>query len=645
MSGAATLPALEPEVLRDSASFPVVIVGHVDHGKSTLVGRLLYETGALPPGRVERLRAESARRGLELEWSFLLDSLQLERDQGITVDTAQIWFQGRKRRYAILDAPGHAEFLRNMVTGAAQAEAAVLVLDAEEGVGEQTRRHLYLLSLLGVGAIVVAVNKMDRTGWDRTRFELLRTELAHYLRGLGLRAAEAVPLSARHGDFVVARSDAAPWYDGPTLIEALDGLRPSPRPLELPLRLPVQDVYRLGQERILVGRIETGRIAVGDEVVLAPGGRTARVARMEAWGSQAPHIAGAGRSVAIVLDRDVFAERGQVIATPASAPSEAQALTVRLFWLDATPLRAGDRLTLRLNTAETRGTVEAIEAVIDVDALTLLPAASLERNGVARARLRLRRPLALDTTARSARTGRGVLVRDHRIVGGFLVEAIEELDANLSHTAAPLTPPERQQANGHAGGVLWLTGLSGSGKSTLGQRAVRELAARGIAATLLDGDNLRRGLNRDLGFSLEDRAENLRRTAECAAILADAGLVTIVALISPIAAHREAARKIVGTHRFREVHVAADLAVCEARDPKGLYAKARADRLVDFTGISSPYEAPAAPDLRLDTGRLDEASAAAQLLSFAVASFAAAPQAPPVAGGEAPRGASQGDIV
>ncbi len=605
--------------LKDVA-FPVVIVGHVDHGKSTLVGRLLHDTGAIPAARIAALREQSSKRGLDLEFSFLLDSLQIERDQGITVDAAQVWFRGAERRYAVLDAPGHAEFLRNMVTGAAQAEAAVLVVDAEQGVGEQTRRHLYLLSILGVGNIVVAVNKMDRVDWSEGRFAALRTELAQYLGALGLAAVHVVPLSARHGDNVVARSEAAPWYAGPSLIAALDGLPPRPRPHDLPLRLPVQDVYRLGERRVLVGRVETGRIGVGDEVLLAPGGRRARVLSLERWGGEPRLGAGSGESVAVVLDRDVFAERGQVLGAALAPPSEAHAVTVRLFWLDAEPLLQGERLTLRHGTAETRAAVEAIEAVIDVDTLTSVPAERLERNGVARARLRARRPLALDTYGASPQTGRGVLVRNHRIVGGFVVEAVELAGSNLTAVEAPLTAEERARVNGHRGGVLWLTGLSGSGKSTLATRAVRELAARGIQATLLDGDNLRRGLNRDLGFRPEDRAENVRRTAEAAALIADAGLVAVVALISPLSAHRAEARRIAGD-RFREVYLSTDLATCEARDPKGLYRRAREDRLADFTGISAPYEAPHEAELVLDTGQLDEALCTRRLVTLALEAF------------------------
>lgn len=602
-------------------SFPVVIVGHVDHGKSTLVGRLLHDTGALPPARIAALREQSAKRGLDLEFSFLLDSLQLERDQGITVDAAQVWFRGAERRYAVLDAPGHAEFLRNMVTGAAQAEAAVLVLDAEQGLGEQTRRHVYLLSVLGVSGIVVAVNKMDRVGWSAGRFAALEAELRAYLGSLGLVARQVVPLSARHGQNVVARGADSPWYTGPTLIEALDALPHRPRPTELPLRLPVQDVYRLGERRVLVGRIETGRLALGQELRLSPGGRQARVLSLENWGGPARGAAEAGESVAVVLDRDVFAERGQVLGAAEAPSTESHALTVRLFWLDPEPLRQGDRLTLRHGTAETRAAVEAIEAVIDVDALTSAPATQLERNMVARARLRARRPLALDAHGVNPRTGRGVLVRNHRIVGGFVVEHLEPAGSNLTAVAAPLSAEERARANGHRGGVIWLTGLSGSGKSTLGTRLVRELANHGVQATLLDGDNLRGGLNRDLGFRAEDRAENVRRTAEVSALLADAGLVAVVALISPLAAHRAQAREIAG-ERFREVYLAADLATCEGRDPKGLYRRAREDRLADFTGISTPYEAPQAAELVLDTGRLNEHESTEALLRLALGAFA-----------------------
>ncbi|MCQ4159478.1 adenylyl-sulfate kinase [Roseomonas sp. GC11] len=602
-------------------AFPIVVVGHVDHGKSTLIGRLLHDTGALPAERIAQLRAISARRGLDLEYSFLLDSLQVERDQGITVDAAQIWFSTALRRYAIIDAPGHAEFLRNMVTGAAAAEAAVLVVDARAGICEQTRRHGYLLSLLGLRQVAVAVNKIDLVGHDAARFAALEAELRGWLAGLGLAPTAILPLSARHGDNLLARGPHLGWYQGPTLVEALDAFRPREAAAEAPLRLPVQDVYRQGEQRIIVGRVESGRLAVGERLRFTPGGQEARIAAIEVWNGRQPRLsAGTGESVALRFAEDVFVERGVVAAHPATAPRESHVATVQLFWLDREPLREGDRLSLRHGTSEQRVTVEAIEAVIDVQTLTASSATFLPQNGVGRARLRARRPLAIDSYADSPRTGRGVLVRGHRVAGGFIVEALPEQALELTAVDAPVTRAERARANAHRGGVLWLTGLPGSGKSTLAMRLLRALTDQGRQAYVLDGDNIRQGLNRDLGFREEDRRENTRRTAEVARLLADAGLIVIVALISPLASHRALARQVVGED-FHEVHVKADLATCEARDPKGLYRKARRDQLADFTGISAPYEVPAAPALVVDTAALNVEEALAALVRYSHDAF------------------------
>ena len=601
---------------RSERAFPIVVVGHVDHGKSTLVGRILHDTGSLPTGRLEQLRAVSEKRGLELEFSFLLDSLQVERDQGITVDSAQIWFRTAARRYVIIDAPGHTEFLRNMVTGAAAAQGAVLVVDAAQGVSEQTRRHGYLLGILGVRQVVVAVNKIDLIGHDEARFKAVAEEARGYLRGIGIDAATIIPLSARHGDNIQGPSPRTPWYHGPALLPALDAFRARPALDEAPLRLPVQDLYRQGDRRIIAGRVEAGTLAVGQELRFAPGNITARVATLERWGSAPRHAAAAGESIAFTLDREVFVERGQV-AVPVDAPLlAATRATVRLFWLDAEPLAEGERVTIRYGTAQQEVTVEAIEAVIDVEALSSAPGRRIGRNAVGRARLRARRPVALDLFSESPRAGRGVLVRHHRVVGGFVVEGLGQASDDLTAVDAPVTPIERAGRNGHRGGVLWLTGLSGAGKSTLATRAVRALHDDGWQAQLLDGDNLRLGLNRDLGFSDTDRSENIRRTAEVAKLLAESGFVVLVALISPLAAQRAAAREIVG-ESFREIFVDADLATCAARDPKGLYAK----QLPSFTGVSAPYEAPGAPALHLRTGETTAELALAELLALVRESF------------------------
>jgi bifunctional enzyme CysN/CysC len=602
--------------LSTERALPIVVVGHVDHGKSTLVGRILHDTNSLPKGRLEQLRKISKKRGLDLEFSFLLDSLQVERDQGITVDSAQIWFSTAVRRYVIIDAPGHTEFLRNMVTGAAAAQGAVLVVDAAQGVSEQTRRHGYLLGILGVRQVVVAVNRIDLIGHAELRFNVVAEEARCYLRDIGIEAATIIPLSAKHGDNIQGPSVRTPWYQGPALLPALDAFRARPALDEAPLRLPVQDLYRQGDRRIIAGRIEAGTLTIGQKLCFAPGNITARVATLEAWGNLPRNAAGAGESIAFTLDREVFIERGQV-AVPADAPLlAATRATVRLFWLDAEPLVEGERVTIRYGTAQQEVTVEAIEAVIDVAALSSAPGKRIGRNAVGRARLRARRPLALDLYSESPRAGRGVLVRHHRVVGGFVVEGLGQANEDLTAVDMPVTPAERAARNGHRGGVLWLTGLSGAGKSTLATRAVRVLQDDGWQAQLLDGDNLRLGLNRDLGFSDADRSENVRRTAEVAKLLAESGFVVLVALISPLAAQRDVAREIIG-ESFREVFVDADLATCAARDPKGLYAK----NPPGLTGVSAPYEAPSAPALHLRTGETTAAFALAELLRLARASF------------------------
>lgn len=609
-----------------SRAFPIVIVGHVDHGKSTLVGRLLHETGSLPTGKVEQLRAVSEKRGLEFEWSFLLDALQVERDQGITVDTTQIWFHTAERRYVIIDAPGHKEFLKNMVTGAAQADAAILVVDAAQGLAEQTRRHAYLLHLLGLRQVAVAVNKIDLIGFDAARFQAVADAVRDYLKSIGITAASIVPVSAKQGDNISERSANTAWYQGPTLLEALDAFPDRAAVSDQSLRLPIQDLYRIDDKRIIVGRIESGSLKVGDRLRFTPGGREANVASIEAWAGKAvPSSAKAGESVAFTLDEDVFVERGALATAPDAAPLETTRLLARLFWLDKEPLLVGQRLTLKIGTAEADALVEAIEEVIDVE--TLLPAKAdhVERNGVARAVLRTRKPLAMDRYETMARTGRGVLARNFHIVAGFVVESAEGGQiADLTRVDASVTQAERAKLNGHRGGVLWLTGLSAAGKSTVAMTAMQQLFARGRQVYVLDGDNVRHGLNRDLGFTPEARAENIRRLAETAKLMADAGLIVMVAAISPSQSDRDQARALVGAG-FHEVFVSADLATCRDRDPKGLYKRAFAGEIANFTGVTAPYEAPQRPDLVIDTGTLAATQAAQLLFEYAERQFSAVP--------------------
>ena len=594
---------------------PIVIVGHVDHGKSTLVGRLFHDTGSLPEGRLEAIQEMCTRRGMPFEWAFLTDALQGERDQGVTIDTAHIWFKTDKRDYVLIDAPGHKEFLRNMVTGAAQADAALLLIDAAEGVREQSRRHGYLLQLLGINQVIVVINKIDRVGHDRARIAEIEADYSRYLAELGVVPRFVIPISAREGDNVVQRSAHTPWYDGPTIMEALDHFEPAAAPPDLPLRLPVQDVYKFDDRRIIAGRIEAGILRPGDEVLFSPSNKTARVETLEAWNGPSPIEATAGDSVGLTLDEQLFVERGDVISHIERAPIESDVFRARLFWLSRHPMEVGSRYTLKLHTAEVPVTVQSIEKVIDSTSLDEGGGTSVPQNAVAEVVLRTDRLLALDSYITCPMTGRFVLVHDYQIVGGgnLSMEGYPDQRAMVSIKSTNITAvdhavsgDERARRIGHRGGVIWFTGLSGAGKSTIAQATEHALFQRGYQVYVLDGDNVRGGLNANLGFSPEDRAENIRRVGEAAALFADAGVLVITAFISPYRADRDRARaaaeRLLGADAFQEIHIEADLAICEARDPKGLYKRARSGEIRDFTGISAPYEAPDNPDLVIDTG-------------------------------------------
>ncbi|GAB4195434.1 MAG: adenylyl-sulfate kinase [Thalassobaculales bacterium] len=567
---------------------------------------------------------------MPFEWAFLLDAFQAERDQGITIDTTQIRFRTASRPYVIIDAPGHKEFLKNMITGAASADAALLVIDAVEGMREQSRRHGYMLHLLGVRQVAVVVNKMDLAGYAETRFRAVEAELRGYLAAIGVTAGAVIPVSAREGDGIAGHSPRMPWYTGPTVVEALDGFAAPPAPVERPLRFSIQDVYKFDHRRIVAGRIETGRLAVGDTLLFSPGERRARVATIEAWGAAAPpQSAAAGQSVGVTLDEEIFVERGQIASHLEQAPLETSQFAARLFWLGSQPLRRGDRLTMKLLTAAFPVEISRIERVVDAADLSAASTEEIERNAVAEVVLRVRARVALDAFADDPRTGRFVLVRDYRIVGGGIVSAeglvdqrrsLQAKSANLRAVDTSVTLAQRWQHNGHRSGILWFTGLSGAGKSTLAVALERLLFDRGMHVAVLDGDNVRQGLSADLGFSPADREENIRRVGEVAALMARAGMIVVTAFISPYRADRDRVRAI-APDLFHEVHVHADLAVCETRDPKGLYRKARAGQIAEFTGISAPYEAPERPELIIDTGLLTVEQSLDRLLAYVRESF------------------------
>jgi bifunctional enzyme CysN/CysC len=590
----------------------IVIVGHVDHGKSTLVGRLFHDTGSLPDGKLEQIKAMCERRGMPFEWAFLMDSFQSERDQGITIDTSQIWFKTPKRDYTIIDAPGHREFIKNMITGAASAEAAIMLIDASEGIRQQSRTHAFLLNLLGIRQIVVVVNKMDLVGGDEKTFQAIKAEYVRYLEEIGIAPNFVIPAIARDGDNLVRRSERMGWYNDATLIAALDSFRSQSDLAGLALRLPIQDVYKFDDRRILAGRIASGCLKVGDRLLFSPSNKVARVKSIEAWHAAEPDEAGPAQSIGITTDEQIFVERGELASHETHAPIETNVFRGRLFWLGRKPLTRGDSYRLRMQTRDVPVIVEAIEAIYDPDALAQHPADKVERNEIADVVLRSYAMLALDEADQNPRTGRFVLGDGANIVAGGTIsmrgyadqrKPVTAKSTNITAVAHRVSNPQRIARNGHKGGVLWFTGLSGAGKSTIAMAVEQELFRRGYQTYVLDGDNVRRGLNSNLDFSPADRAENIRRVGEVAALFADSGLIVVTAFISPYRADRNRARTAAGDG-FHEIYIKASLETCEKRDPKGLYQKARRGEIADFTGITAPYETPESPELTIDTDRL-----------------------------------------
>ena len=607
--------------------FQLVIVGHVDHGKSTFVGRLLYETGALPESKVQNIRAVSERRGQRMEWAFLLDAFQAERDQGITIDVSRIFFNTPKRQYVIIDAPGHKEFLKNMVTGAADAEGAFLMIDAKEGLQEQSRRHAYLLSLMGTHQVSVLVTKMDLIDFDQQKFANIERDIRAYLKELGFTPRAVVPIAAQGDDAanIVKRSPQMLWYTGPTVIELLDQLDPRPQNESLPLRMPVQDVFRLDERRIISGQVETGKVSVGDTVMFSPSGKSAKVKSIEDWNvDNLPTEATAGRGAGFTLDQQIFVERGDVASHMENAPILTNVFRGNIFWFGENPLRVGQSLKLKLNTAEYMVNVQSVDKVIDTEDLGGTGRQEVMRSEVAKVTFRSRSMMALDESLVSPRTGRFVLVDNFRIVGGGTIsmdgypdqrDLITIRGTNLTATETQVDRSARWARNGHQGAVIWMTGLSGAGKSTVAHEAEKVLFFKGYNVYVLDGDNVRGGLNANLGFSPEDRAENIRRVGEVAALFANAGVICLASFISPYSSDRDRARAAAG-EAYHEVWVRADLDICEERDPKGLYAKARTGEIPDFTGISAPYETPENPELELNTGELSVDEAVAKLVAY-----------------------------
>ena len=589
----------------------VVFVGHVDHGKSTLIGRILHDTGSLPDGKIDEIKKACTAEGMEFEFAFLLDALLEEQKQNVTIDTTQIPFRTVRRRYAIIDAPGHKEFLKNMITGASSADAAILLIGADEGVREQSRRHAYLLSLLGITQIVVVVNKMDLVDFSEARFREIESEYRKFLAGLGLEARAFIPASAKQGENVSRATMKMKWYCGASVLEALDLLQSQKPDVDLPLRFCVQDVYRFNGRRIVAGRIETGTLRLGDQLVFSPANKSSVVATIERWNAPPNGPALAGDSIGVTLSEQIFVERGYVASHENDTPIETNRFHADLFWIVREPLRLGHFYDLRLATQDVKCQIVSIEEVMDSSTLEAKSDGreQLERNEIGRLTIQTRGPLVIDNHDRIPNLGRFVIVDDGRICGGGTIFGGVYTDRkatkskNIFWTEGKITARERAMRSGHRGAVVWLTGLSGAGKSTIAQALERELFHRAVHTYVLDGDNIRHGLNSNLGFAPEDRVENIRRVSEVARLMADAGTVVVTAFISPYRMDRSRAREIAleGNAEFIEVFVDAPLEVCETRDPKNLYKKARAGEIRDFTGIGAPYEAPEDPEIVVHT--------------------------------------------
>ena len=606
-------------------SINLVIAGHVDHGKSTLIGRLLHDTDSLTEGKMAAVKAMSERRGMPLEYAFLLDALQAERDQGITIDTTQVLFNSKKRSYLIIDAPGHKEFLKNMISGAAQADAGVVVIDVEEGIQEQSRRHCYLLRLLGLKEIIIVVNKMDLIEYSQRKFNHLKKQIVEYLSEIDLACKAVVPISARDGQGLIDLSEKMPWYTGSNFIDTLDQLPEANSTNDLPTRLPIQDVYKFDERRIIAGRIESGTLKIGDELLFTPSNKRAAIESFEVWNAKDKKTkAIAGESVGIILNEEIFIERGHIASLSTDAPIETNVFRGKVFWIGNKPIIAGDRLKIKIGTAEHISEVQSIENKIDLSSLEAIDADLLEKNDIGEVVFRTKSTVALDPFEKNHRTGRFVLINEYETVGGGIVSMQGYADQrglydvtseNIMAVSSRVDINARVANNGHKGGIIWLTGLSGAGKSTIAIEAEHQLFLKGYQVNVLDGDNIRFGLSADLGFSPEDRTENIRRIGEVAKLFAEAGILVITAFISPYKQDRDRIRAIAGDI-FHEVFIEADLEICENRDPKGLYVKARNGEISDFTGISAPYDKPRNPELVIDTGEQGIGESTTKLLSY-----------------------------
>lgn len=615
--------AISPNPVEDRTLLRFITCGSVDDGKSTLIGRMLYEAKAVFEDQFQALKGDSRKYGTtgadSPDFALLVDGLQAEREQGITIDVAYRYFATDKRKFIVADTPGHEQYTRNMATGASTADLAIVIVDAAKGIRPQTRRHSLIVSMLGVRHVVLAVNKIDLTGYSCDVFAALEKEYAALAGVLGFESVQAIPLSALHGDNVTRISAKTPWYDGPSLFDYLENVGIARAdPALRPFVMPVQWVSRPNPGfRGFAGQVAGGSVAPGDRVVVLPSGKTSSVARIVTYDGDLAR-AGAGKAVVLTLADEVDVSRGDVIASVNNACEVTDILKAKILWMAEKEMVAGRQYIFRSATAQAFCTAGAPEAKVDIDTCGLLPAKTIGLNEIGICQLFLDRMIACESYASSRDLGSFVLIDrvTHETAAMGMIDHPMRRSRNVQEQKLTIDRAARADLKGQKPCVLWLTGLSGAGKSAIADIVEQRLHAAGRHTVILDGDNIRRGLSRDLGFTEQDRAENIRRAAEVAKLMMDAGLMALVSFIAPFRAEREMAREIIGKGNFIEVFVDVPLPVAEARDVKGLYKKARAGEIPNFTGIGSPYEAPENPDLHLKADEGDPALQAEIVLRY-----------------------------
>jgi len=577
----------------DNSSTPrVVTVGHVDHGKSSFIGRLMYELGQVTEEKFQELKSISAKRGMEFEFAFLLDALQDERNQGITIDTTQIFFKTEKRNYIFIDAPGHKEFIKNMITGASSADIAFLIVDVAEGIKEQTKKHAYLLKILGFERVIVLYNKIDKIKYSQEKFAKVNKELELYLSKLEVKVHSSIPISAKNGDNISKNSDKTDWYSGGSVIDILDGFSIDRNDYKDELRFPVQDIYKVGDKRVIVGRVESGKIKDKDTLLFLPTNQIVKIKSLESWPSSKKEY-NQGECLGITLDEQIFVDVGNIASRPEKPPKLMNRFEANVFWLSQKKLKLNKKYDLKINTGQYQVIVNEINKIIDTNDL-------------------------------ESKKNFNVAKDENEIVAGGILnlknfpdqkEVLSESKKNILPEEFYVSEIDRSVMLKHRPGIIWLTGLSGSGKSTIAKGVEKKLFSDHFNVFSLDGDNIRLGLNKDLSFSPEDRTENIRRTAEVAKLFSQAGFLVIVSLISPYRSERRRARDI-RPEIFKLIFTKASVDVCSKRDVKGLYAKAKSGEIKSFTGISSPYEEPEKPDLVINTATEQVNESVEKLYSF-----------------------------